>query len=311
MATARILVTPRSVTKGGHPALQRLRAAGFEVIFCTPGQQPDEAELLCLLPGCVGYLAGVEKITARALAAASALRVISRNGVGLDNVDLDTARRLSIKVCATPGANARGVAELAVGLMFALARNLPACDRALKDGHWDRGMGIELLSRTLGVVGCGQIGRQVAAMGMGIGMPVLGFDVAHDPAFHPGAAFRYAALDDVLTQADVISLHCPPPPDGRPLVDRAALARMKRGALLVNTARAGLVDEEAVLAALESGALGGFATDVYAEEPPRDLRLVRHPRVIAAPHAGGFTVESVDRAIGQAVANILAELSKA
>jgi D-3-phosphoglycerate dehydrogenase / 2-oxoglutarate reductase len=308
MRPSRILVTPRSVTKSGHPALQRLIDAGCEVVCCTPGQQPDEAELLRLLPGCVGYLAGVEKITARVLDAAPALKVISRNGVGVDNVDLDAARRLNVRVCTTPGANARGVAELAVGLMLALARNLPACDRALKDGRWERRSGIELQGRTLGVVGCGQIGRMVAAMGVGIGMRVMGFDVAPDAAFLPGAAFRYAGLDEVLAVAEVVSLHCPPQPDGRPLMDGATLAGLRRGALLVNTARASLVDEEAVLAALSSGQLGGFGTDVYAEEPPRDLRLVRHPQVIATPHAGGFTAESVDRAMNMAVENLLKAL---
>jgi len=303
----RILVTPRSATKHGHPALQRLRDAG-EVVFCTPGQQPDEAELLRLLPGCTAYLAGVEPITARVLEAATALKVISRNGVGVDNVDLDTARRLHITVCTTPGANARGVAELAIALMMALARNIPASDHALKEGRWERAPGIELWDRTLGVVGCGQIGRMAATMGAGLGLRVMGFDVVHDPAFNPGGGFSYAPLDELLAAADVISLHCPALPGGRPLIDGAALTRMKPDALLINTARASLIDEEALLTALEAGELGGFATDVYAQEPPGNLRLVHHARVIATPHAGGFTAESVARAMEQAVENILLAL---
>ena len=305
MTTQRVLVTPRSVTKSGHPSFQRLRDAGFEVVFCTPGRQPDEDELLRLLPGCAGYLAGVEKITAPVLKAASGLKVISRNGVGIDNVDVEAARRLGIEVCTTPGANARGVAEMAIGLMFALARAIPASDRALKDGRWERAQGMELNGRVLGVVGCGQIGRVVATLAGGMGMRVRGYDIVRDPAFQPGGGFQYVELKDLLAAADVVTLHCPACPGGRPLLDRAALAQMKKGALLVNTARASLLDEAAALDALEIGRLGGLATDVYAAEPPSDLCLVRHPRVVATPHAAGFTADSVNRSMEQAVDNLL------
>ena len=308
MNPQRILVTPRSVTKAGHPSLQRLRDAGFEVVFCAPGRQPDEAELLRLLPGCAGYLAGVEKISARVLEEAPGLNVISRNGVGIDNIDLEAARRLGIAVCTTPGANARGVAEMAIGLMFALARAVPASDRALKEGRWERTQGMELNGRVLGVVGCGQVGRVVTAMALGIGMRVAGYDIVRSPAFNPGGGFQYVEFNDLLAAADVVSLHCPACPGGRPLVDRAALARMKKGALLINTARASLVDEAAALEALESGSLGGLATDVYLEEPPGDLKLVRHPKVVATPHAAGSTAESVGRAMEQAVDNLLEHL---
>jgi phosphoglycerate dehydrogenase-like enzyme len=305
MARPRILVTPRSATKAGHPSLQRLEKAGFEVVFCAPGQQPSQAELLGLLPGCVGYLAGVEPVTAPVLEAARGLRVISRNGTGIDNVNAGTAQRLGIAVRNTPGANGGGVAELAVGLMFALARAIPACDHTLKDGRWDRPRGIELKGRLLGVVGCGQIGRRVAEMAAGIGMRLVGYDVVRHPALNLGGGFRYVEWDELLATADVISLHCPPCPDGRPLVDQAALGRMKNGVLLINTARANLLDDDAVLDALESGRMGGLATDVYRTEPPTDGRLVRHPRVVATPHAGGFTEESISRAMEQAVDNLL------
>jgi D-3-phosphoglycerate dehydrogenase / 2-oxoglutarate reductase len=308
MTLPRILVTPRSVTKAGHPSLDRLRQAGFEIVFCTPGKQPDEAELRRLLPGCVGYLAGVEKITAAVLESARGLKVVSRNGVGVDNVDRDAARRLNIEVCTTPGANAQAVAEMAVGLMFALARGIPACDHSVKSGKWDRPSGLELHDRTFGVIGCGRIGRIVAAMAAGIGMRVVGFDVARDEGFSPGGGFRYLDLDELLGLADVVSLHCPAPEDGRPPIDRVALACMKKGALLINTARAGLVDEVAVLEALDTGRLGGFATDVYVVEPPPDLRLVKHPRVVATPHAAGFTGESVSRSMDMAVDHLLRRL---
>lgn len=301
----RILVTPRSATRSGHPELDRLRGAGFEVVTCTPGVQPDEEELIGLLPGCVGYLAGVEAIGERALASANQLRAISRNGVGTDAIDLDAAKERGITVCTAPGANSQGVAELSVGLMLALARSLPAAAAAMKKGVWQRAKGVELAGRRLGVVGCGNIGRRVAAMSIGLGMHVSGYDLYPNDTFCP-SGFSWESLENVL-HCDVVSLHCPP--SSEPLVDASAVASMRRGAWLVNTARADLVDEEAVIEALDSGRLGGYATDVYHEEPPANRRLVEHEQVIATPHIGGYTVEGVDNAMSRAVDNLINALS--
>jgi len=247
-------------------------------------------------------LAGVEPVTARALAAARDLRVISRNGTGVDNIDLAAAQQQNIRVCRAEGANARGVAELAIGLMLSLARAIPASDRAIKDGRWERQTGFELEGKTLGLIGGGRIGRLVAKMAAGLDMRVVVYDVA------PVAGLTMLPLEEVFAVADVISLHCPPRTDGRAVVDATALAKMKRGALLINTARAGLLDENAVLAALESGQLGGLASDVLEGEPPVNRRLAEHPRVIVTPHAGALTRESVDRAVSIAVDNLLAAL---
>lgn len=305
----RILVTPRAVTRFGHPSLDRLRQAGFEVVLCMPGRQPDENELLELLPGCVGYLAGEERVSATVLETAETLKAISRNGVDVDNVDMAAARRLGIKVLTTPGAQSRAVAELTVGLLFALARRIPAADQAIKAGNWIRVQGVELKGKQLGVVGCGRIGQTVATLAAAIGMRVVGHDVDRDMTFSPGGAFAYVALPELVAESDAVSLHCPARPQDQPLMDQAMFARMKKGALLINTSWASLVDEEAVLAALEDGRLGGFATDVFPEDPPCDLRVARHPRVIASPHAGGLTPESDGRAMEQAVANLLKALT--
>ena len=307
----KILITPRSLTEKGHPALDRLVEAGYELVLSAPGKQPDEAQLLELLPDCVGYLAGVEKITARILESAKQLRVISRNGVGSDAIDHAAADRLNIKICITPGANSRGVAELAIALLLNIVRSVSASDAVLKSGQWKRAQGVELQGRTLGVIGCGQIGRQVATMAIGMGMRVLGYDVFQDPAFNPGPGFAFADLEELLSKSDAISLHCPMKADGLPLLDRAAMKHFKKGIWLVNTARAGLVCEEAALEALEDGRIAGFATDVFPEEPPTNLCLVGHPRVTATPHIGGFTAESVARAVEQAVDNLLNNLPPA
>jgi len=305
---SKILVTPRSVTAAGHPSLDRLREAGHELVFCTAGKMPDEEELLRLLPGCAGYLAGVEPVTARALEAAGDLTVISRNGTGIDNIDLAAAERRGIAVCRALGANARGVAELVVGLLFGLARSVPFSDRQLKSGEWQRRRGIELSGRTLGLVGCGQIGRIVAELGLGLGMDVRAYDVKPDEAFAPSPRFRFASFDEVLGGADFLSLHCPTPPDGKPILAAPQFAKMKPGAYLINTARAGLVDAASLLDKLDDGHLAGAAVDVYEIEPPCRDPLVVHDRVIATPHIGAFTAESVDRAMQAAVSSLLEHL---
>ena len=305
----KILVTPRSLTRDGHPALEALKEADFEVIFSTPGKQPDEAELLQLLPDCVGMLAGVEKIGARALEAAVNLKAISRNGVGVDNIDLDAAERLNIAVLKAVGANARGVAELTFGLMLAALRAIPYSDAQMKAGKWARKKGREVAGRTLGLVGCGKIGKLVAQMAAaGLGMHVVAYDMYPDASFQPSTDFAFTSLEEVLRKADIISLHCPPREDGKALIGQEAVAQMKPGAYLINTARAALIDDEAVLKGIAGGRLSGYATDVYDKEPPAASPLLSHEHVITTPHIGGFTVESVDSATRMAVENLLAVL---
>jgi D-3-phosphoglycerate dehydrogenase len=299
----RVAVTPRSLSVEGHPALDSLTAAGFEVLFPSPGRQPTPDELAAVLPSCVGYLAGVEPVPGELLRCCPNLRVISRNGVGVDNVDLAVAKELGISVERAVGAKAEGVAELALALMLASARSLTWSDAAIKVGRWQRRRGIELRGRQLGVVGAGQVGRRVAEMGLGIGMSVRAYDVLPDPGFAPSGDFFYADLDDVLGTSDVVSLHCPPGPT--PLIDRAALALFGRGSYLVNTARAALVDDVAIQEALASGALAGYATDVFAMEPPEMTSVLLLPETVATPHIGGFTEESIERATRAAVGNIL------
>jgi D-3-phosphoglycerate dehydrogenase / 2-oxoglutarate reductase len=301
----KILVTPRSLTKGDHPALDALKQAGFEVIFATPGKQPDQAELMRLLPGCVGMLAGVERINAAILEVAKDLKAISRNGTGVDNIDLEAAQRLNVAVLRAEGANARGVAELAIGLLFAGIRAIPYSDAQMKAGKWSRKQGIEIAGRTLGMIGCGKIGKLVAQMALGLGMQVLAYDAFPDAAFAPSPAFKFTSLDEVLARADVLSLHCPPPQDGKPIITSEAIARMKQGVYLINTARAALLDDDAVFAGLQSGRIAGLATDVYDQEPPAMTALLAHENVIVTPHIGGFTVESVENASRVAVENLL------
>ncbi|MEI8115102.1 MAG: phosphoglycerate dehydrogenase [Bacteroidia bacterium] len=305
----KILITPRSVTKeGGHPSLEKLRSEGYEVIFSTAGVQPDEYELLRRLPDCIGYLAGVEKISAKVLQTASNLKVISRNGVGINNVDLNAAKQLNITVCKTPGANSRGVAELAISLIFALVRSIPFSDANLKSGQWERKKGIEIYGKTLGIVGCGRIGKEVALMGLALGMKVFAYDPFANDFITYSGDFKYITFENVLKSADILSLHCPPSEDGTALLNKNTISLLKDGVYVINTARGELFDDDEILKALENNKIAGLAVDAFVKEPPGDKRLIAHKNVICTPHIGGFTTESVDKAMDEAVDNILKTL---
>jgi len=304
-----ILVTPRSVTRDGHPALERLTRRGFHLRFCQPGTLPSEDELKRLLPGCVGYLAGVERIGATVLQAARDLKVIARNGTGTDNIDLPMAADLNIRVCRADGANARGVAELTLGLILSLTRAIPASDRAIKAGGWKRTTGIELEGRVLGLLGCGRIGKLVAQFALGMGMTVYAYDAMPDLQFSPSRSFQYKTEQEVFDSADIISLHCPPGRLGKPIIDGAAVGRMKKGVLLINTARCELVDRNALQLGLETNRIAGYGVDVYEQEPPGLDPLLADDRVVCTPHAGALTSESINRAVDVAVDHLLAALT--
>jgi D-3-phosphoglycerate dehydrogenase len=301
----RILVTPRSLTSGGHPALDLLTHAGYEVVLSAAGKLPDEATLIEHMQGCVGWLAGVETVSEKVIDAADKLQVISRNGVGVDNLPITILRARDIRVCTADGANASGVAELAIALMFASLRHIHATSTGIKQGLWPRVQGHEFRGQVLGVVGCGAIGREVARLACALGCRVIGYDPLQPDLQLPTEHFRYGTLEEIWQQATMITLHCPLPRDGSALIAAPQLAQMQPGTLLVNTARAGLVEEDAIITALDSGQLRAYAADVFAEEPPQSLALAGHPQVIATSHIGGFTRESVDRATEMAVANIL------
>ena len=308
---AKILVTPRSLTRGGDPALDLLRKAGFELLFCTPGKAPEEAELSRLLPGCTGWLAGVEKISDSVLSHANCLKAISRNGTGIDAIDLAACQRRGIRVLKADGANARGVAELTIALVLSLLRSIPLSDARMKDGGWERRQGSELEGKTLGVVGTGRIGKLVTRFALAMDMKVIGHDAYPDAGLGGTPAFRYAALPELLGGSDIVTLHCPHTPGEAPLIDSRALGSLRQGAYLVNTARSELVDAAAVLASLESGHLAGYAVDAYEKEPPDPHPLYTHDRVIVTPHIGAYTAESVSRATRAAVDTLLAALAPA
>ena len=301
----RLLISPRSLTRKKNPELEALAAQGYELIHTSAGQTPSEAELLDLVPGVVGWIAGVEPISTRVLDTADALRVISRNGSGTDNVPMDEARSRGIAVRRVVGGNARAVAELAITLILDTLRHVSYSNVALKQSRWQRLMGMEIANRTIGVVGCGAIGQEVVRLVLALGASAIAYDPFPNRDFAPRGMFRWAGLDELLTQADTISLHCPSPANGRVLIDADALAAMQPQARLINTARAALVDQDAVLAALEAEQLAGFASDVFDTEPPDPHPLYAHDRVITTAHIGAYTQESVSATTRIAIDNLL------
>jgi D-3-phosphoglycerate dehydrogenase len=298
----RVLVTPRSLTNGDHPAFRLLRKAGWEIVLGPSGRLPEESELRALLPGCIGWIAGIETISAQTLAHATELKVISRNGSGVDNIPLADAARLGITVLRAAGANAQGVAELTLGLALSAARDIHHSDRALKAGTWHRSIGSELNGKEVSVVGYGRIGRSVAQLFAAFGSVVSviePLEVATEP-------FKRIDLGYAIQEAELITLHCPPASDGTPLLTRNRLAKIKPGMILINTARRALVDEPALLEQLDSGRIVAYCSDVFDHADASVAKLIAHPRVIATGHLGAFTRESVDRAAVEAVQNLLA-----
>jgi D-3-phosphoglycerate dehydrogenase len=257
---------------------------------------------------------GRSQVDAAALhTAAPRLKVVGRAGVGVDNIDLGAAERLGISVLTAPEASTTAVAELTLGLMLALARHIPAADAALRRGEWPKAtlLGTELRDKILGLVGFGRIGRAVAERARALGMALRAFDpYLDDGAIRSGGA-EPAGFEDLLAGSDYVSLHLPLTAETRGLLDRTAIARMKPGARLVCAARGGLVDERALLEALNEGRLAGAALDVFAQEPPGALPLLRHPRVVVTPHLGAQTIEAQERVALEISRDVLAALRRA
>ncbi|GAA1169163.1 phosphoglycerate dehydrogenase [Nesterenkonia xinjiangensis] len=305
----KILVTPTSLSRSPEAAaMRRLRDAGAKVVINPHGRPLTPAELGVLLTDVDGVVAGLDHYTAEIIADAPRLKVISRYGVGTDRVDLEAARAAGVAVANAPGANSRSVAELTVGLMFAVARRIPMLDAAVADGGWPRADGIELGGRRLGVIGLGAIGRQVARAAAGLGMEVHGCDPAMGERQIRDLGIVPGSLDDVCARADVLTLHVPLTEGTRHLLDARRLGLLPEGAIVVNTARGGLLDEQAAWRALEVGRLHGVAVDAYESEPPQESPLVGHPRVVATPHSGAHTAEAVTRMADTSVENLLALL---
>ena len=290
----RVLVTDPVDPSG----LELLEEAGVEVHY-EPEIGPEE--LLAVVGQYDALLVrGRTKVTRPIIRASKGrLKAICRVGVGLDNIDLEAAREAGVEVLNTPEALTEAVAELTVGLMLALARRIPYADGQLKEGRWAKRelMGFELKGKTLGIIGFGRIGQRVAEICHALGMKILAFRRTRPPGIEEVLArtgAKMVPLEELIGSSDIITLHVPLTPQTRHMIGEREISMMKDGAILINTSRGGVVDEEALYRALVSGKLAGAALDVFEEEPPRgiSLELAKLPNVVATPHIGAQTVEA-------------------
>ncbi len=284
-------------------SVEEMKAAGLSVDVRT-GLSAKE---LCEVVGPYHALVvrSATKVTKDVLERATSLKLVVRGGVGVDNIAVDDARRRGVEVMNTPEANSIAVAEHAIALMFAFSRRIAAADVSMRAGRWDKAKleGTELYRKTLGLVGLGRIATEVARRAVALGMRVIACRRSVKPAEEMTAlGVEVVGFDALLARADIVSLHLPFSKESHHLFDAARIARMKQGAVLVNCARGGIVDEVALAQALESGHLSGAAVDVFEKEPPDPANpLLRLPNVVVTPHLGASTVEGQNR-VGEAVA---------
>ena len=289
-------------------ALETLRAKGHEVVeqFYAPEELGEAIRDFDVV-----VVRSATKVRANHIDAAkgSRLKLIIRGGVGVDNIDVAYAEANGIAVKNTPRASSNSVAELALAHMLSCARFVSIAGHTMREGKWEKkayGKGIELQGKTLGIVGFGRIGQHLGVMAKAIGMKVIAFDIYQVPVISEQLDIPYVEMDELLAQSDFISVHAPAV-DGGALINAERIAKMKDGVVVINTSRGTNVDEDALLAALESGKVRAAGLDVYADEPATNAALYSHPMVSCTPHIGAATVEAQKR-IGQEIVEIIAAM---
>ena len=302
---ARILVTDNVESS----CKEILVSEGFDVDQKPPFKP---GELKDLIGGYEGLIVrSSTKVTASDLDAALRMKVIGRAGAGVDTIDVEAATHHGIVVMNTPGGNTISTAEHTMSLLLSMARNIPQAQASLLSGKWDRKtyVGTELLGKTIGIVGLGKIGREVALRCKAFGMTTIGYDPLLGPDQATRIGIEVVALDELFARSDVITVHTPLNDETRNLIGARQLSMCKNGVRLVNCARGGIINEEALLAALESGKVAGAALDVFVKEPPGDHPLLKHPKVVATPHLGASTEEAQDK-VARQIAMQLADFLK-
>jgi len=283
--------------------IEKLKQAGFKVDV-NPTITPEQLTKIVANYDAL-IVRSRTKVTKKIIEAGRRLRVIGRAGAGLDNIDLETAKQKGIIVLSTPEALAEAVAELTIGLIISLARNIPLADRTLKEGKWIKKklMGWQLENKTLGTIGLGKIGERGARIAKALGMKILITEIIPlSPELLKELETEVVPLKELLQRSDVVTLHVPLTSQTYHMIGAKEFQLMKNGAFLVNTSRGAIVDEKALLTALKSGKIGGAALDVYEVEPPRDLELIKLPNVVCTAHIGAQTKEAQN-----AAANMIAE----
>ena len=304
----KVLTTPRSYGKTDPQVFDMLREAGLEVVRNDTGGILDKETIKAMLADCDGVIVGVDPMDAEVIAAAPKLKAIAKYGVGVDNIDLDAAKARGIKVSRTVGANSEAVADYAMALILAVARKTVLIDRQCRKGDWKKITTRDVTGGTIGILGLGAIGKNVAQRAQGFGMKVMAYDPFWPEEYAREHHIARADPDEIYARCDVISLHLPLTPETENIIGAAELAKMKPDAILVNTARGGLIDENALLDALEAGKLYGAGIDAFSSEPPKDPRWFSLDNVVLGSHCAAST-SGASRNMGRmATANLIRDL---
>lgn len=304
----KILVTPRSYGKDMPELFEQLEAAGYEFVRNTTGGILERAQMKEKIADCAGVIVGVDPLDAEILACAPKLRAIAKYGVGVDNIDLEYCKQHNIKVSRTVGANSEAVADYAVALMLAVARKVPLIDRKCREQNWGKITTRDVSHATLGLFGLGAIGRHVAKRAQGFDMRVIAYDPYWPEEFARENHIEKAEPEQIFRAADFISLHLPLMPETEGFVGEKELAMMKPDAILINTARGGLVDERALLAALKEHRIYGAGLDAFAHEPPEDDAWFSLDNVVLGSHCAASTQGATQNMGRMATENILRDL---
>jgi D-3-phosphoglycerate dehydrogenase len=306
--TYKVLIATRSFGSTSQMPWDVLAEAGYELVRADMSQKMTEDRLIELLADVDGAIVGVVPLTSRVLENAPKLKIVSAHGVGVDYIDLQAAARRGVMVANCPGANDQAVADLAIGLMVAIARRIPAVDGQVRQGQWGRHSGSELWNKTLGLIGLGRIGRGVAKRALGFDMKVLAYDPYVSQEQIQPLEVTLTSLDQVIAAADFLSVHAALTDETRNMIGADQLRAMKPGAYLINTSRGGLVDEAALYQALTEGQIAGAALDTFVDEPPLGSPLLQLDNVVLTPHVGAHTREAIERVGILAARNVVQAL---
>ncbi|NPE27416.1 phosphoglycerate dehydrogenase [Methanococcoides sp. SA1] len=305
----KILISSRSFGVINSEPLEKLKEDGFEIITNPYDRKLTEDELIELTNNVVGIIAGTESITENVLKNASELKVISRYGVGVDNVDLDFAKKNGIEVLNTPNAPAKAVSELALSMILSLLRRIPESSNAMKEGKWMPQMGHSLHGKILGIVGLGRIGKELVKLVQPFEMEILAYEKYPDESFIDRYNIDIVSLEEILSKSDIISIHVPLIEETFNLIGTSELSIMKKGSILINTARGNVIDEVALINALKCGNIAGAALDVFDKEP-YEGELLKLENVLLTPHIGTYTEETRMVMEFETVDNLIKALSK-
>jgi D-3-phosphoglycerate dehydrogenase len=304
----KILITPRSFGKHDDAPFKMLEAKGANIVRNETGGIMVEEVLKAAIEGAEGVIIGVDPLTADVMAAAPGLRAVAKYGVGTDNIDLDYCKEKGITVSITTGANSEAVADYTFALMLALARKVIVIDRQCRKKDWTKITTSDVAGKTLGLIGLGAIGKGVANRAKGFGMTVLAYRRHWDEEYARESGVQYADIDEICKRGDFISLHAPLTEETKNVIGAREIGLMKPGAFVVNTARGGLIDEEALLEALAEGRIGGAGLDVFAKEPPDDNRWYSLDNVVIGSHCGASTTGAAEMMSMMSAENLIHDL---